>query len=203
MRKLWIAVSVAWVLLLGAAVPPHPPTPAIPDAAAAVAWGDVAAQAAEGKALVLHALTYSDSGPSCELFPVPRSLPVRLRLGEFVAVGPDLYQITAVTSERNIERVWLAADVVVRSPSCASGLISLWDFLFVATDGSVVQPTPRGRADELTMYALPAGGWTAGRVWFDLPAGAVAGGAVAVRRPPWSGSWSRPEPFVPYGMWPV
>ncbi|WP_212994658.1 hypothetical protein [Actinoplanes auranticolor] len=202
MRKLWILAGAALAVLLGGSSAATPSAVEMLDAPQLVAFGD---PAAPSRGLVLSHVTEVVTVPAeqCTSFAAPASIPVTARLGESVAYGSSLYTIQAIgVADRRGERVWLVARVAVARSGC-QGSASLWDFLFLAADGTSHGPAPQGRRGEFTSYEIPAGGWATGLVFFDVPRTAVAGGSVGFRESPFAVSVTAPTPIRPYGLWPV
>ncbi|MEU4164066.1 hypothetical protein [Actinoplanes sp. NPDC026670] len=188
-------------LLIGGSSASVPPEPEILDAPQLIALGDPAAP--DGAFQLSSTVVVDSADEKCVSFGAPAEVPVRARLGEAIAQNGQLYTIRSVGLAPHIhDRVWLVADVTVASPGCP-GIGHLWEFLFVAADGTVHQPAPQGRQGEFTSYDVPAGGWAGGRVFFDLPRTVVQAGAVGFRQPPFASSDRYPAPNRPYGLWPL
>ncbi|XVU30032.1 hypothetical protein ACQPZJ_23955 [Actinoplanes sp. CA-054009] len=197
MKKTLAGAAAVLALVLGGSAAAGPPAAEVPDAAELVAQGDPAVPTAE---LVVYAfrVVADDPGEECVSFADPARLPVAAALGEAVPYGSSLYTVHSI----GVADGRLVARVAVAQAGC-SGRAGLWDFLFVAADGTVHHPVPQGRRGEFTSYEIPVGGWATGLVFFDVPAAAAAGGAVGFRESPFTIAFTDPEPDRPYGLWPV
>jgi hypothetical protein len=173
------------------------------DAPRLVAMGDPAAPARGLVSLSFVEKVVTDPAEQCTSFAAPASIPTTARLGESIAYSSSLYTIRAIgVAARRGERVWLVARAAVARSGCP-GFASVWEFLFVAADGTSYHPAPQGRRGEFTSYEIPSGGWATGLVFFDVPRTAVAGGWVGFRESPFAVSVTAPTPTRPYGLWPV